>query len=280
MLNLDEKQIQSVMSSFQIPIKPQALQEIERLMDEEYPDLNKISNVISRDVALSSAILKVINSPLYGMNRRISEIKQASMMLGLNTIKSLVTALLLKQSFAGKASISLERFWDDALDTANAMQFIGSRVKNEVPVDMLFTIGLFHDCGIPMLALKYQNYKEVLMTANTDNVNSIALEEKSYGTNHATLGYFVASSWHLPKNICQVILRHHDLSFIGSKTNDIQDELALCVLKAAENLTENAKRYRNSADWLEFGDRVLDTLGISEEDFRDLLDDYNELYLG
>ena len=45
------------------------------------PDTGGVANLISRDVGLSAAILKVINSPFYGMNRRISEIKQAAMML-------------------------------------------------------------------------------------------------------------------------------------------------------------------------------------------------------
>ena len=279
MFNLDQQQINAVISSFQIPVKPEILTEMESLMEEEYPDLNDISNLIAKDVGLSAAILKVINSPFYGMNRRISEIKQAAMMLGLTTIKALVTALLLKKSFSGNACISLERFWDDAIDTANAMQFIGNRVKNEIPVDMLFTIGLFHDCGIPMLAMKYNDYKDILINANQAHENSIAYEEKAYKTNHATLGYFVASSWHLPKDICQIILRHHDVSFISSPTCS-KGELAFCVLKAAENLTENIKRHGNSPDWQTFGDNVLSILGLSDEDYRDLMDDYSELYHG
>lgn len=211
------------------------------------------------------------------MNRRISEIKQASMMLGLKTIEGLVTAILLKQSFSGEASISLERFWDDALDTANAMHFVGERVKNEIPIDMLFTIGLFHDCGIPLLALKYRDYKDILIKANDRNDNPIAHEEQAYDTNHAILGYYVASSWHLPKDICQIILRHHDFSYIEKATGE-PNELAFCVLKAAENLTENVKRYANSPDWPHIGNNVLSILGISEEDYKDLVDDFMDVY--
>lgn len=206
MIELNEQKMRTIVSSFQIPVKPEILTNIQNLMAEEFPDINDISAEISKDVGLSSAILKIINSPLYGMNRRISEIKQASMMLGLKTIEGLVTAILLKQSFSGEASISLERFWDDALDTANAMHFVGERVKNEIPIDMLFTIGLFHDCGIPLLALKYRDYKDILIKANDRNDNPIAHEEQAYDTNHAILGYYVASSWHLPKDICQIIL--------------------------------------------------------------------------
>jgi HD-like signal output (HDOD) protein len=153
--DLDNNKLAEVVSSFQIPVKPEILSHLEELIRKDEPDIEQIAGLISSDVGLSAAILKIINSPFYGMNRRISEIKQAVMMLGLKTINGLVTALLLKTSFKGESSISLERFWDDAQDIANAMSYIGNKVKNKVPVDMLYSIGLFHDCGIPLLALKH-----------------------------------------------------------------------------------------------------------------------------
>ncbi|WP_168427344.1 HDOD domain-containing protein [Candidatus Colwellia aromaticivorans] len=70
---------------------------------------------------------------------------------------------------------------------------------------MLYTIGLFINCGIPLLALKFSDYKSVLIEANGLGINSIKLEEQKYCTNHAVLGYYIASSWHLPKEICSLI---------------------------------------------------------------------------
>jgi len=248
------------------------------MMDEEEPDIEDISALISNDVGLSAAILKIINSPFYGMNRRISEIKQAVMMLGLKTINGLVTALLLKASFKGEASISLERFWDDALDIANAMSFIGNVVKNEVPVDMLYSIGLFHDCGIPLFALKYQNYQETLIEANKLNVNSVALEEKYYQTNHTVLGYYVASSWHLPKEICQLIAQHHDNDYLRY-TKAPQAQLIYAILKIAENMVEKVKRQNEAPDWSVVMDMVLEIVGLSSTDYADLEDDFSDYFL-
>jgi HD-like signal output (HDOD) protein len=210
------------------------------------------------------------------MNRRISEIKQAVMILGLKTINGLVTALLLKSSFKGNASISLERFWDDSLDVANAMAFIGNKIKNKIPVDMLYTIGLFENCGIPLLALKFSNYKEVLIKANSQGVNSIALEEDCYQTNHAVLGYYVASSWNLPKEICELILRHHDASFLDTISGS-NEQLAFAALKAAENMVERVKRHNVAPDWEEVKEQALDTLGISVIDYEDLEEDFSGL---
>lgn len=277
MLALDESQLKSAVSSFQIPVKPELLTELQDLMEVAEPDISLIAQTISKDVGLSSAILKVINSPFYGMSRRISEIKQAVMLLGLTTIGGLVQALLLKQAFSGKSSISLERFWDDALDVANAMTFIGNKIKNDIPIDELFTVGLFHDCGIPVLALKFANYKDTLIQANDNMENPIRLEERYYQTNHAILGYFIASSWNLPRDICQLILRHHDFSFIA-ELDGSKDQLAFATLKAAENLVERVKRYKQSPDWHLISESALTILGLSEEDYADLEYDFESLF--
>lgn len=274
MFNLDEKKMAKVTSGFHVPVKPKILTEIDTLMGKDEPDIEAISQLISSDVGLSAAILKIINSPLYGMNRRISEIKQAVMMLGLKTVNSLVTATLLKQSFMGDASISLERFWDDANDIANAMTFIGKKVKSMVPVEVLYTIGLFHDCGIPLLAMKYSNYKDVLIEANMSKEDLVVVEERHFNSNHAVLGFYVSSSWHLPKEICQLILQHHDNNYVLGKAED-EYKIAFAALQAAINMVERAKRFNYSVQWQESEELLLDVLGITAADYADIEDDFS-----
>jgi HD-like signal output (HDOD) protein len=156
------------------------------------------------------------------------------------------------------------------------MTFIGNKVKNKIPVDMLYTIGLFHDCGIPLLAIKHANYKDLLIDANNSGVAPVELEQKYYQTSHAIVGYFVASSWNMPKDICQIILQHHENDVLENITGSTE-QLAYAVLKAAENLEEHSKRYNYSPNWLELEDSVLDTLGITSIDYSDLEEDFAEL---
>ena len=157
------------------------------------------------------------------------------------------------------------------------MSYIGNQVKNELPVDMLYSIGLFHDCGIPLLALKYPDYKNILMEANQLNVNSVALEDKHYHTNHVALGYYVASSWHLPKYICYLIAQHHEPDYL-KYNKDPRSQLMFAVLKIAENMTENIKRQQDSPDWETVQAGVLEIVGLSHIDYTDLADDFAELF--
>ena len=277
MIELDDKEMAQLLSSFQIPVKPELLTDIEELMEQDAPDIEKIANIISSDVGLSSAILKIINSPFYGMNRRVSEIKQAVMMLGLKTINGLVMAHLLKASIQGDASISLERFWDDAVDVANAITYLGNHVKNEVPIDMLYSVGLFHDCGIPLLALKYKDYNNTLIQAAQEKTNSILIEEKQYLTNHAILGFYAASSWHLPKELCQIILQHHELDFL-KQNNEPQARLIYALLMIANNIVSKVRRFTEFPDWEIVKEDVLEIIGFSQEDYDDFENDFFELF--
>jgi HD-like signal output (HDOD) protein len=275
--NFDDKKIAAVVSSFQIPVKPQILTELQSLLDEVEPDIDKVAKLISTDVGLSSSILKIINSPFYGMKRKISRIKQAVMIVGLKTINGLVTALLLKSCFKGSSCISLERFWDDSLDIANAMAFIGNKVQSTIPIDTLYTIGLFQNCGIPLLAIKFSDYKDLLIQANSLGVNSIELEEQKYQTNHAVLGYYVACSWHLPKEICLIILQHHAENYF-SEISGNNEQLALATLKLAEYMVEKEKRLKISPEWEAVKESVLDILGLTSVDFEELEDNFSELF--
>lgn len=273
MIELDNKKLASAVSSFQVPAKPQILIDIQQLMSIDEPNINDIANVIMSDIALSSAILKVINSPLYGVNRKISKIKHAVMALGLTVVNGLVVALTLKSSMQGKASIALESFWEDSLDVANAMSFIGGQIDAKIPLETLYSIGLFQNCGIPILALRYSDYNLLLMQAESTGITSVALEEQKYNTNHAVLGYYVAVSWNLPSDICQIILRHHDVDIL-SEIDGSDMQITFAILKAAENLVERVKRQASSPDWGGLESSIFDVLGISDMDYAELIDRY------
>ncbi|WP_100644660.1 HDOD domain-containing protein [Alteromonas facilis] len=276
MITLDNTKLEKLTTSFQIPTKPEILTELNSSIRQTDADIAHVANIISKDVGLSSSILKAINSPAYGLNRQISEIEQATVFLGLKTIETIATTIKLKESIKGKSCISLERFWDDALDVAEAMRFVGERVKHKVSKDSLYTLGLFHDCGIPLMSIRYDDYRSTLIEANQQRISLPKLEMKKYNTSHAVIGYFVAVSWNLPKDICNIILRHHDPRFLTTIT-DSPEQVAYSVLKVAENIVNKSKRFNVISDWSLVDGSVLDVLSLSECDYNDLEEDYASL---
>ncbi len=270
MIVVNEQVLSDVNKNFIIPPRPQILNDLELLASAQEPSLSDAAEIIAKDVAIASAILKIVNSPAYGLVRSVSNIKQAIMFLGWNGIEALVPSLKLKQMFAqNECCISLERFWDTASEIADVNMIIGQRLNN-VPVEYLYTLGLFHDCGIVPMAIKFDNYVSALHTSNNTHKESlIDIEERLYGTNHATVGYYLVTSWHLPVDICQLILRHHDLSMLSNITGSNQ-QLCYSVLKMSENLVNCVLRGDTTKDWDDIEKHVLATLNMSEDDYIDL----------
>lgn len=279
MIEIDDSVLNDIKAGFNLPPKPELLAQLQQTLQDKEPDLNQIANLISTDVATSAAVLKVINSPCYGLARTITDIRQAVMFLGLNSIATLVTGFLLKQAFEQtKCCIKLERFWDTATEIADVATLIGKKIKSKVPTENLHMLGLFHDSGIPALASKYADYVEILGAANNDYEQQlVAHEEAAYNTNHAVVGYFLATSWHLPKETCQLILRHHDARFFEEAHGD-EAHMTLATLKMAENLVHIQKRFVADPDWPYIKDKVLAALNLEEDDYQDIKDDVEEYF--
>ena len=279
MIEVNDSVLKQINDSFVIPPRPQLLADIKALSEQDEPLLADVADVISKDVAISAAILKVINSPLFGLSRTVSDIRQAVMFLGLEGAFSLVQGLKLRESFdPSKSCISLERFWDNAQNIADVCMFIGDRVKSQVPIEHLYTLGLFHDCGIPPMAIKYGNYIKILDYANNHPVHSLPkIEDKKYNTNHTVIGYYLSSRWHLPKDICNLILSHHDTNYLSRLSGSI-DQISYAVLKMADNLVEETKRHGQSRDWIHVKAACFDVLGMCEDDYIDIRDDIESIY--
>jgi HD-like signal output (HDOD) protein len=260
-----------------VPAQPTLLLELLKLMAVPNPDINAISSAISKDIAVSAAILKTINSPLYGLNRTITDIKMSVNYIGIFGVVMLVTENLLKKSFDPKScSIDLEPFWLLTSEIANIATRLGKQFKPDIINDKFFSLGLFHACGIPVMAMKYNNYQDLLDQAlTTPEIALTDIEEQQYNFNHATIGYYVASSWRLPKDVCQIILQHHDRSYLnkldGSEAQDL-----FAVLKLSEHLASLKYSDCDSADWSYVEDKVTRILAIDKQNLQTLITDFTD----
>jgi HD-like signal output (HDOD) protein len=277
MLNVDQNVLDDIGRGFSVPAQPKLLLELLTLMADANPDVHAISCAISKDIAVSATILKTINSPLYGLGRTITDIKMSVNYIGIFGVVRLVTGSLLKKSFDPKnCSIDLEDFWQLTSDIANVAMLLGQRYKPDIANDRFFSLGLFHACGVPVMAMKYNDYQHLLDNALTTPEFALTeLEEQHYGVNHATIGYYVASSWRLPKDVCQIILQHRDRDFI-SKLNGSQEQDLFAVLKLSEYLVSMKYSDCPCADWSYVQENVCKVLAIGEDTLQSLVSEFTE----
>ena len=275
MLIVDQSVLDDIGRGFSVPAQPKLLLELLKIMAEPDPDINAISDAISKDIAVSAAILKTINSPLYGLGRTVTDIKMSVNYIGIFGVVMLVTGSLLKKSFDPKScSIELEPFWQLTSDIANIAMLLGQRYKPQIANDKFFSLGLFHACGVPVMAMKYKDYQQFLdQSLTTPEFALTELEEQHYQVNHSTIGYYVASSWRLPRDVCQIILQHHDRGFLNT-LNDTEDQDLFAVLKLSEQLTSIKYTDCDNSDWPFVKEQVQSLLGIDDETLASLYEEF------
>lgn len=273
----EQKNLIRSLEGFYIPSNPAVLDRLDYALSEPNVDIIDIADIVATDIGLSSAILKIINSPFYGMSRTVVDIKQATILLGLDTVKAVHAKAMSRVGSQENSCISLERFWDNASDIANTMEYIGENIKTKLPKEHLRTVGLFHDCGIPAFANRYPNYINTLVAMDrSSHLTNTEIENEQYNSNHAVMGYYIACAWNIPKDICEIILHHHDVNFLQSQ-HDEHVQLTFACLKAAENMVEKAKRFKDTNEWPHIMEDVCDTLGFDIRDYQDLEDDICEM---
>ena len=269
---ITEEAAEKLLSTIKIPPRPTVMEEIHREKRKEEPDLRKIAQLISKDIALTAAMLKTANSPLFGLRTKIESVQQAVMTLGINNAIGIVTGLALKNAL-GANDPKLDGFWDNAEKVASIAVYLSKLVPG-VPKDMAYMYGLFRDCGIPFMQQKFPEYTQTLAIANKGSKLALTgIEDEIHTTNHATMGYLLAKSWSMPNSICQAVLNHHDISTLNSNEEFAAEVRGLIALLRLAEFLCDSRKLLNDHDWCVSGPIILNYLGLSEDELNDIKED-------
>ncbi len=282
---LTSEQIQTILQGIRIPPQPQILVDLQMEQIMPDPDLNQISRLISQDVGLAGTILKVVNSPFYGLRNRITSVHQAVTLIGLNSVINIINGLSIKSQMSDETIINMNRFWDTANDIAQVAMSVAKQVGYPNP-DMAYLLGLFHNCGIPLLMQRFDNYLQVMEESYAHPaLRVVDIENQQLNTNHAVIGYYTAKSWNLPKSLCDVIAEHHNATryFCSEHQKDSDGKTLLAILKLAEHICGNYRilgRQQEDLEWQNISAEVLTYLGLGEYDLEQMEANFAELGIG
>ncbi len=208
MINLDSI-IQRVN---EFPTLPTIYSNLMDVMSNPRSSAIDVAEVISKDQASASKVLKAANSSLYGFHGRITNISQAILYIGFDEIKNLVTALTIIDLFASiktKNGINPVNLWKHSIAVGTLARTIGKTVgANEI--ENYFLAGILHDLG-KLLFYKIipESYSKVLNFAYENALTIREAELKIIGTTHLIAGEILAEKWKLPVPIRNSIRYHH-----------------------------------------------------------------------
>jgi HD-like signal output (HDOD) protein len=125
-----------VLSGSAFPPQPEVLLAVRRAAQADNMDLQRVADLIAKDVALSDSVINVVNSPRFALDRPMLTTRNAIDFLGINTVSSLIAGCELRKSFAEVPGISMQRFWDTATAIARHARFLARMLEEQQTSDL------------------------------------------------------------------------------------------------------------------------------------------------
>jgi len=157
-----------------IPPRPQVLHEIEHMLRDDNATERMISQLIGRDASLTAEVFKLANSAYYRPARKIDSLEHAVRMLGRRPMAEVARGALLRKQLGGNDP-RMEGFWERCTDIGIICSVLCDHLENPggVSSEQAYLVGLFHDCGVPVLVAQLEGYgnKALVPGANADFID-------------------------------------------------------------------------------------------------------------
>ncbi|MBK7060425.1 MAG: HDOD domain-containing protein [Rubrivivax sp.] len=187
-----------------IPAQPESLVKLSLLMAEDDLNLGAISQLIESDMALAAAVLKAVNSSLYGLRGRVQSVQQAITYLGMREVAGITFEMGLRAAFAPAAE--LEPLWQ----RAGLRGLLMGRLAQRMALDAwaAHSAGLFEECGKAVLFRHAADHYRAMLRAAATDTELLLLEHTGFGVSHDALGAALCESWGLSA-MAVASVRHH-----------------------------------------------------------------------
>lgn len=194
-----------------LPSLPTVAVQVLQLIHSENASVGEIAKVIEHDPALTSKILKVANSSLFGMPRQISSLQQAMVVLGLRTVKVMALTFSLVDAMQSKedGGFDYRSYWRVSLTGAVAGRLLAAHVP-ACQADELFVTALLSDIGmLAAFQVDKATYLEAVAQSSTQGVPINLVEQARFGATHEAFSAHLLDTWGLPEKMISAIAVHH-----------------------------------------------------------------------
>ena len=196
-----------------LPTVPALQNRLTEELRKETPSLERVAEIISRDIGMTAKILQLVNSAFFGLAQPINTPAEAVVYLGLNTIRSLVlTVEIFSQYQQGTCpAFSLDVLAQHSWITATIARTLAQLERQEARLaDQCFLAGMLHDVGQLVLAFGLpDDYCQVIADAKRENLPMWKVELERFGATHADVGAYLLALWGLPNPISEAVVMHH-----------------------------------------------------------------------
>ena len=184
------------------------IRDVNNILKMKYASTKDIADVISMDGALTTQLLKLINSSFYDQSshKSIATISEAMIILGIEEIKLAATTLKIYALIQEMANIKTLK-----VKTRKALQrsIIARRIAFDDGIkdaEAIQISAMLYDFGEYLVALfSPEVYIRIELCAEENHLPREQASKSIIGISYSALGRFVASKWHLPAAILQAM---------------------------------------------------------------------------
>jgi putative nucleotidyltransferase with HDIG domain len=210
--------------------------------------LFQLCNLIRPDPAFSAEVLRIANSPLVAFPKNITNVLQASMVLGFRRLRSVIITVGLRAYLAGTPTPVLHSCWRHCVATGMIAERIAATHFRDK--DLAYTAGILHDIGRIAMAVGSPDLYDQVRIQGADQPRELLETERAlYGIDHCQAGATLAKNWHLPDAFLKVIAHHHDRE---AQTGDEVASIVAVSCLLAETLGFGIAQYRKPLSYADF----------------------------
>ena len=228
---------------------------------------SEVAQVAGQNVALAARILKLVNSPFYGLNSQVDDIQHAVALLGYNEIHQIIiTSSIFEQKRDEDGVLDIEDLWKHSLATARISAWLIPRVETNVRMSFTGTAAMLHDVGkLVLQRWRPVGFRRAITVTHERNTSLLQEEINELGVSHALAGVLLLDRWHLPMTLSWVVKGCH-----MPLTSDDMPETAMVYLAGQVarhmGIGIDGERYEDN-----ISDDVREVLGIGQETVSELV---------
>ena len=196
-----------------LPAVPEVVAEVIVLTDNPDSELSDVAIAIEKDPALAAKVLKVANSPYYGMRQVVGSLRLALVVLGIREVRNVVLGIgVLDTLRLDRTKVLLDptNFWDHSFKTGGFARRLTTHFDLAVHGEE-FVAGLLHDVGKLVLWSQLGDEYETVYRASMPASKILQdMERDAFGFDHADVGAALAKCWNMPETLVDAIAYHHD----------------------------------------------------------------------
>lgn len=194
-----------------LPPFPNTVLELTAILSGPSVDVKRAGKVIRADPSLSAQVLRLCNSPMFGLRSRVVSIEQATILIGTDRLRSLaMTCSLVDYSGHGLPGDQVMNFWQHSFLAALLSEYL-AKLTDYSEKEQAYIAGLLHDIGqLPQWMLAVEEKKEQKVIPPVDWTDNTPVERSHFGMDHCEIGSSMALTWNFMPSFIDVLGYHHD----------------------------------------------------------------------